>query len=82
MKETKITYKCDVCIKIADYKSLTIQVIFLTDQTEGKPTEPNLHLEKLDLCEICIGKIMKGHYLFAQGAQGYNTYHFRTTENK
>ena len=68
---------CDICNeKATTHKAL--QVIFTTEQTEGRPCKPYLNFPKeLDLCDNCLGKIMEGNYVFASGAQGYNDYYFK-----
>lgn len=56
-------------------RSLPIQVIFTTDQTEGRGVKPYLDNVRLDICEDCLEKLVKNQkYIIASGAQGYNTY--------
>ena len=69
-----ITKKEDVQVI---FKNIDIQVIFETDQTDGITSKPYLENIKLDLCENCKNKILNGNYLYAYGAQGYNTYYFK-----
>ena len=74
----KTTMFCDVCkeeAKVAEEKK--IQVIFTTDQTEGRGTTPYLSIEKIDICQKCNDKILRGNYLIGSGAQGYNNYSFK-----
>jgi len=76
---------CDICKKEdnkieCDIKSVEIQIIFTTDQTEGRSRKPYLSMEELDICEKCMNKILKGNYLFGSGAQGYNEYWFKEEE--
>jgi len=76
---------CDVCKE--DYlhqsgeykekKKSNIQVIFTTDQTEGRPCSSYLQMVTIDICPTCFGRILDGNYLFATGAKGHNTYKFK-----
>lgn len=70
-------YYCDVCSKEKDIKSINIDVVFLTDQTEGRYCEPYLSREKIDICEDCMIIVLSGKYIFGTGAQGYNKYSFK-----
>ena len=80
MKEVIENFYCDICHKKATTHK-TLQVIFTTEQTEGRPCTPYLsYPETLDLCDDCLGKIMNGNYVFASGAQGYNDYYFKKGE--
>ena len=68
---------CDICNEKATAHKV-LQVIFTTEQTEGRPCKPYLNFpNELDLCDDCLGKIMEGNYVFASGAQGYNDYYFK-----
>ena len=80
MKEIIENVYCDICHKKATtYK--TLQVIFTTEQNERRPCNPYLsYPEALGLCDDCLDKIMKGNYVFASGAQGYNDYYFKKGE--
>jgi hypothetical protein len=69
-------YQCDICEKPAKHLRFSLQVIFTTEQTEGRSTSPHLSTEKLDLCEKCMEHICGGNYVWAHGAQGCNTYYF------
>lgn len=78
--ETITKIKCDVCkneMKQAFRKQQKIQVVFETDQTEGRATKPYLSMEEIDLCVTCLSIIMNGKMLFGSGAQGHNQYYFR-----
>jgi hypothetical protein len=80
MKTTVV--KCDVCETENDVNEIDIQVLFTTEQTEGRGIKPyNLCNEKLDLCETCRLHILKGNYIYAEGAQGYNKYFFRNKKD-
>lgn len=71
-------YTCDIkdCGEPATHKQKAIQVIFLSDQTEGRSCAPYLSDQKIDLCEKHMTKLLeKEKYITATGAQGYNTYY-------
>jgi len=73
----EINYKCDICSSNEPkYKGFELQVIFTTEQDEGRGVDHYLSDEKLDLCENCMKKILKGNYVFAEGAMGHNKYCF------
>lgn len=79
----KETIFCDICEKeISNAKAKEIQIIFTTDQTEGRSCEPYLSNQVIDICKDCMDKVLKGNYIFAHGAQGYNTYYFNDQYNK
>lgn len=79
MKEIIENIYCDICHeKATEHKN--IQIIFNTNQTDGYPCKPYIddsHNWPLDLCDKCLKKILDGKYVFATGAQGYNTYYFK-----
>lgn len=76
MKLTKTI--CDVCNLKTSNEAVNIQVIFTTEQNEGKPCAPYLQSEKLDLCNNCLNKVLHdGYYIFAEGAMGSNKYFFK-----
>ena len=73
---------CDICHEKANNHK-KIQVIFITEQTEGYKCEPYIdedHNYLLDLCDKCLKRILDGNYVFASGAQGYNDYYFKKGE--
>lgn len=75
----KEIYTCDIknCGNNAKHLSITIQVIFVTEQTEGRCVTPYLQYPKLDICEECYLQITKERKtLEGEGAQGFNTYYF------
>jgi hypothetical protein len=74
MKETKI--KCDVCGALNAKEGIKLQVIFHTEQTEGRGCEPYLSTETIDLCDDCHAKVLQGNYLHGTGVMGYNNYKF------
>ena len=50
MKKTIVTYICDICGKTIEKPvHVNYPVIFHTDQNEGKPTDPYISQEMLDL---------------------------------
>jgi hypothetical protein len=34
-------------------------------------------MQKLDLCLICMARILNGNYVFGSGAMGHNTFTFK-----
>lgn len=84
----KTYYTCDVCEADmpspsrekyphkGDKLNYEIQVIFTTDQTEGRYTDHYLYIDKLDICGKCLKHVLSGNYLWAQGAMGHNKYWF------
>lgn len=78
MKIEKLICDVDNCItNNEDVKSVDLQVIFETNQTDGRSCKPYLSNEKVDLCTNCRQKILDNNYLHAYGAQGHNTYYFK-----
>lgn len=70
-------YFCDVCKDpILKGSKTEIQVIFTTEQTEGRGVPNYLSDESIDMCKKCHDHVLKGNYLFGHGAQGYNNYFF------
>jgi len=78
MKTEKWT--CDIkgCKNEASLKSKNIQVIFVTEQNEGRSCTLYLSNEKIDICTGCLNHILRGNYIRAFGAQGYNEYRLNT----
>lgn len=79
MKHEKIEYTCDIdkCGQFCLPGKDQLQVIFTTEQNEGRPRDRYLHsFYTLDLCDDCKKHLLKGNYVCAYGAQGYNTYYF------
>jgi hypothetical protein len=72
-------YHCDIkgCDKEAEVKGQELQIIFTTEQTEGRLVKPYLQMEKLDICAACLLTVLSGEAIWAHGAQGHNTYHFK-----
>lgn len=71
---TITTHKCDICGADAKHLQTKLQVVFTTEQTEGRPTTPHLSVEQLDLCGGCLQRIIDRHPVRGGGAQGHNTY--------
>lgn len=63
--------KCDICGVESDCKTISYPVLFVTEQTEGKPCVPYISQEKIDVCPDCMCKIIK---VTAYGAQGHKTF--------
>ena len=78
---SKTTISCD--IRKCDAKDnpvtqgVKLQVIFTTDQTEGRSTSPYLTFATVDICGKCMSRVLQGEAIFAEGAQGYNEYYFK-----
>ena len=72
MKTTVIT--CDVCEEKAHFQEQKIQVIFTTEQTEGRNCKPYLSIQIMDICDQCMRKILNGNAVWGNGAQGHNNY--------
>ncbi len=75
------TYKCDIdkCENEATYIGTKLQVIFRTEQTEGRPIKGSIAHLKLDLCKDCYLKVLDGVCIDAYGAQGFNKYFFKNS---
>lgn len=73
---TITTHKCDIdgCGKPATKLKQTVQVVFTTEQTEGRPTSPHLSSETMDLCDSCAQRLIERWPIRGAGAQGHNTY--------
>lgn len=76
-------FYCDVCKSTTDVQcALQLQVIFTTEQTEGRPIAPyRLNTKKMDICSDCMNRVLDGEAIFAHGAQGLNTYYFKRKES-
>lgn len=77
MKTEKYICDIDSCSNEAKHIEKTIQVIFTTNQTDGSSTSPYLSIVEIDLCDICLAKILEGNMLHGTGAQGHNIYKFK-----
>lgn len=78
MKREIIT--CDLCGRDKDVSTNKMEVIFETEQTEGRSSKPYIDTSTFDICSNCLGHVLKGNYIFASGAMGYNKYYFKTKE--
>jgi hypothetical protein len=66
--------KCDNEVK-PKKAGIPMQVIFTTEQNEGRPVKPYFHMTDLDICDSCLSKILhKESYITARGAMGNNCY--------
>lgn len=74
---TITTHTCDLCRNTATKLKQNIPVVFMTEQTEGRPCKPHLTTESLDLCDGCLERVVDSYPLTAYGAQGSNTYEWR-----
>lgn len=68
---------CDICGKLSNQISSKIQVIFETEQNEGRASSPYLQMVDIDLCSDCRTVLLNGNYIFATGAMGHNKYYFK-----
>jgi len=78
----KTTISCDIAGCTVDniqaqLKLLNIEIIFITDQTEGRSTKPYLSNETMDICSACMDKRLSGESIWGHGAQGSNTFYFK-----
>lgn len=74
---TRTEHICDKCGMPATLLKVNVPMRFTTEQTEGRPTKPYLEINKMDLCQPCMDRIIDGQPLSASGAQGHNQYIFR-----
>ena len=86
MIQTKII--CDTCwyesyntnttSKIHNKKinNKKLQVIFQTEQDEGRRVKDYLDTVDIDICDSCMSKILLWNYIFAKWGQWYNSYSF------
>lgn len=76
MKITKTI--CDICEEETKNEEINIQVIFTTEQNEGRCCKPHLCNEKLNLCDKCLNNVLyHGNYIYGNGAMGHNNYFFK-----
>ena len=74
---TTTIVKCDVCGSDGA-KQTEMQIIFTTEQSDGRGIKPYFCIDKFDLCIACLDTALTGRYIFASGAQGYNHYWFHS----
>lgn len=72
-KEVIIKRICDICKKEEKTKRYPILVKWLTDQTEGKPSNPYYQVEHLDLCDKCLEEVVTIEGVGAQGCNNFRT---------
>jgi len=80
MRTTTITCDIEGCgapLDIDTGITKELGIIFTTEQTEGRSTRNHICSQRVDLCPKCYAKVLEGNYIFAHGAQGYNTYYFK-----
>lgn len=73
-------YICDInnCQKEASKKNKKMNVIFHTEQTEGRSVKPYLSLKDIDLCDTHYSQVIQeDRNIHATGAQGHNRYYFK-----
>ena len=63
MKQVTEIYSCDVCKEQTSIQSKDIQVIFESEQTEGRQVKPYLYTLRIDICNVCLDKILSGNYM-------------------
>lgn len=71
------TAHCDLCKEEMVGDETELQVIFETEQNEGRSSEPYLSIEIIDICPKCMKHLLAGNYVFAVGAMGFNKYYFK-----
>ena len=86
---TKTSIICDIFgdeILVSDNNSttpqnhkVTVPVIFHTNQEDGRPVEPYISFESIDICNECLMKLTNLH---ADGCQGCNEYYWNTEIDK
>lgn len=79
-KTTEIIY-CDLCTRnsetVKGIKPMRLQIVFTTEQTEGRSTTPYLTSENLDVCPSCYDDIITYSPVYGSGAQGYNKFELK-----
>lgn len=73
MKSKIETINCDTCgaVIVPPCTPIRYPVIFVTEQTEGRPVKPYISYQDLDLCNECRNIVLR---IEANGAQGMNQY--------
>lgn len=75
---TTTTLTCDLCKnEVSELETIKYPVVFITEQTEGRSSEPYIDYKQIDLCEDCMKKSLK---IIGMGCQGYNTFELRKGE--
>ena len=76
----KEIYICDICGKEAEEPKdgrRNLQVIFTTEQNEGRRSEPYLDFLPIDLCLTDWSRVLNGEAIYVEGAMGFNKLHFK-----
>ena len=63
--------------EVPQWKTVTMPVVFLTEQNEGTPCKPHFSNETFDMCPDCYQKFIDTYPITAWGAQGFNRYEWR-----
>lgn len=74
---TQTKYFCDIygCKNECHKDRVEMQVIFTTEQTEGRSSDRYFTKENIHICnDHKIQLLKEGKYILADGAQGYNNY--------
>jgi hypothetical protein len=79
MKRIVEKFYCDVCHAEAVTQEVNYPVIFLSEQTEGRPVKPYISQERLDICDACAQRMLM---LEGYGAQGNNVFEFRKRDDR
>lgn len=74
MKKEIIT--CDVCeSEDSISEDIQMQVVFTTEQNEGRAVKPYFEIKRIDICAVCYNRVLDSkRYMTATGAMGYNDY--------
>lgn len=80
MEKTIKIYGCDLCGKESqeknDFKKVRLNVIWTTEQSEGKNCKPYIDDEKLLLCQGCMDRIASSLIVKAYREHGDNQFEF------
>lgn len=72
MKKVTEVYICDICgEEKIEVQTINYPVLFITEQTEGRSTDSYISQQNIDVCKMCLGKVVK---IQGEGAMGYNNY--------
>ena len=86
------TYQCDIkdcnlslndkALRGISVKTTSFPVVFTTEQTEGKATQPYIDWIGVDLCEFHQAKLLDTLPITATGAMGHNELKFKEDSNQ
>lgn len=82
MRIVNYTHYCDLCgteIKSSMVEKIETNVLFTTEQTEGRPCKPYITKCSIDFCSKCFEEY-KRTLIMASGAQGRNDFRFRKSD--